>query len=142
MAPRSPMSPVLLSLTQPVAGSTSCRDVLECRSPERRLCEGTTASFSNWPVRRSRQATPVTVLLAGVTNPAAQTVSDFTVATSQDQLASTAAPYAITVSESAGISVTTSPATVGALSTYTLSNIVVGSAGCASWGNHRDRYDD
>jgi hypothetical protein len=71
----------------------------------------------------------VTVLLAGVTNPAAKTVSDFTVATSQDQLAATAAPYAITVSESAGITVTTSPATVGSLSTYTLSNIVVGSAG-------------
>jgi hypothetical protein len=71
----------------------------------------------------------VTVLLAGVTNPAAKTVSDFTVATSQDQLSATAAPYAITVSASAGISVTASPATVGALSTYTLSNIVVGSAG-------------
>jgi len=71
----------------------------------------------------------VTVLLAGVTNPAAKTVSDFTVATSQDQLAATAAPYAITVSESAGITVTASPATVAALSTYTLSNIVVGSAG-------------
>lgn len=71
----------------------------------------------------------VTVLLAGVTNPAAKTVSDFTVATSQDQLAATAAPYAITVSESAGITVTASPATVGSLSTYTISNIVVGSAG-------------
>ncbi len=71
----------------------------------------------------------VTVLLAGVTNPAAQTVSDFMVATSKDQLAATAAPYAITVSEAAGISVTASPATVGSLSTYTISNIVVGSAG-------------
>jgi len=71
----------------------------------------------------------VTVLLAGVTNPAAKTVSDFVAATSQDQLAATAAPYAITVSESAGISVTVSPPTVGALATYTLSNIVVGSAG-------------
>jgi hypothetical protein len=71
----------------------------------------------------------VTVLIAGVTNPAAKTVSDFTVATSQDQLAATAAPYAITVSASAGITVTASPATVGSLSTYTLSNIVVGSAG-------------
>jgi hypothetical protein len=69
------------------------------------------------------------VLLAGVTNPAAQTVSDFTIATNKDALAATAAPYAITVSESAGISVTASPATVGSLSTYTLSNIVVGSAG-------------
>jgi hypothetical protein len=71
----------------------------------------------------------ITVLLAGVTNPGAKTVSDFTVATSQDQLAATAAPYAITVSEAAGISVTASPATVGSLSTYTISNIVVGSAG-------------
>jgi hypothetical protein len=71
----------------------------------------------------------VTVLLAGVTNPAAQTVSDFVVATTKDQLTGTAAPYAITVSEAAGISVTTSPATVGSLSTYTISNIVVGSAG-------------
>jgi hypothetical protein len=71
----------------------------------------------------------VTVLLAGVTNPAAQTVSDFVVATTKDQLTGTAAPYAITVSEAAGISVTASPATVGSLSTYTISNIVVGSAG-------------
>jgi hypothetical protein len=74
----------------------------------------------------------VTVLLAGVTNPAAQTVSDFTVADSQDSLNSTGAPYAITVSESAGISVTASPATVGSLSTYTISNIVVSSAGVAA----------
>jgi hypothetical protein len=71
----------------------------------------------------------VTVLLAGVTNPAAQTVSDFVVATTKDELTATAAPYAITVSEAAGISVTASPATVGSLSTYTISNIVVGSAG-------------
>jgi flagellar basal body L-ring protein FlgH len=71
----------------------------------------------------------VTVLLAGVTNPTAQTVSDFVVATTKDQLTATAAPYAITVSEAAGISVTASPATVGSLSTYTISNIVVGSAG-------------
>jgi hypothetical protein len=71
----------------------------------------------------------VTVLLAGVTNPAAKTVSDFVAATSQDQLAATAAPYAITVSQSAGITVTASPATVGSLATYTLSNVVVGSAG-------------
>jgi len=71
----------------------------------------------------------VTVLIAGVTNPSAQTVSDFVVATTKDALTSTAAPYAITVSEAAGISVTTSPATVGSLSTYTISNIVVGSSG-------------
>jgi hypothetical protein len=71
----------------------------------------------------------ITVLLAGVTNPAAQTVSDFSIATSHDELAATAAPYAITVSEAAGISVTASPATVASLSTYTISNIVVGSAG-------------
>jgi len=71
----------------------------------------------------------VTVLLAGVTNPAAQTVSDLVVATTKDELTATAAPYAITVSEAAGISLTASPATVGSLSTYTISNLVVGSAG-------------
>jgi hypothetical protein len=71
----------------------------------------------------------VTVLLAGVTNPTAQTVSDLVVATTKDELTATAAPYAITVSEAAGITVTASPATVGSLSTYTISNIIVGSAG-------------
>ena len=91
--------------------------------------EGPTASFSSWPVETIKAGDLVTVLLAGVTNPAAKTVSDFVGATTGDQLAATAAPYAITVSESAGISVTVSPATVGSLSTYTLSNIVVGSAG-------------
>jgi hypothetical protein len=71
----------------------------------------------------------VTVLLAGVTNPAAQTVSDFVSATDGDQLADTAAPYAITISAAGGISVTVSPASVGSLSTYTISNIVVSSGG-------------
>jgi len=72
------------------------------------------------------------VLLAGVTNPAAQTVSDFVGTTSGDQLSDTAAPYAITISAAGGISVTVSPASVGSLSTYTISNIVVSSAGVAA----------
>jgi hypothetical protein len=71
----------------------------------------------------------VTVLLAGVTNPAAQTVSDFVGASDGDQLADTAAPYAITISAAGGISVTVSPPSVGSLSTYTISNIVVNSSG-------------
>jgi hypothetical protein len=74
----------------------------------------------------------VTVLLAGVTNPSAQTVSDFVGATDGDQLADTAAPYAITISAAGGISVTVSPASVGSLSTYTISNVVVSSAGVAA----------
>jgi len=74
----------------------------------------------------------VTVLLANVTNPAAQTVSDFMGATDGDQLAATALPYAITISAAAGVSVTVSPATVGSLSTYTISNIVVNSSGIAA----------
>jgi hypothetical protein len=74
----------------------------------------------------------VTVLLAGVTNPAAQTVSDFVSATDGDELADTAAPYAITISAAGGISVTVSPASTGSLSTYTISNIVVSSGGVAA----------
>ena len=74
----------------------------------------------------------VTVLLAGVTNPSAQTVSDFVGATDGDQLADTAAPYAITISAAGGISVTVSPASTGSLSTYTISNIVVNSSGVAA----------
>ena len=74
----------------------------------------------------------VTVLLAGVTNPAAQTVSDFVGATSGDQLGDTAAPYAITISAAGGISVTVSPGSTGSLSTYTISNIVVSSGGVAA----------
>jgi hypothetical protein len=74
----------------------------------------------------------VTVLLAGVTNPSAQTVSDFTGTTDGDQLADTAAPYAITISAAGGISVTVSPASTGSLSTYTISNIVVNSSGVAA----------
>ncbi|HUC12910.1 MAG TPA: hypothetical protein VMS00_00525 [Acidimicrobiales bacterium] len=74
----------------------------------------------------------VTVLLAGVTNPAAQTVSDLTGTTDGDQLPDTAAAYAITISAAGGISVTVSPASTGSLSTYTISNIVVSSAGVAA----------
>jgi hypothetical protein len=74
----------------------------------------------------------VTVLIAGVTNPAAQTVSDFVGATDGDQLPDTAAPYAITISAAGGISVTVSPASTGSLSTYTISNIVVNSSGVAA----------
>jgi hypothetical protein len=84
------------------------------------------------PAETIKAGDAVTVLLAGVTNPGAQTVSDFVSATSGDQLADTAAPYAITISAAGGISVTVSPASVGSLSTYTISNIVVSSAGVAA----------
>ena len=144
MAPRSPMSAVLLSLTQRVAGSTSRRST-SYMPPGRTNagCGGYYDIVLALAGQTISAGDSVTVLLAGVTNPAAQTVSDFVVATSKDQLTATAAPYAITVSEAAGISVTASPATVGSLSTYTISNIVVGSAGVLAGATiNFDRYDD
>lgn len=77
----------------------------------------------------------VSVELGGVTNPStAGTVSDLTVATSGDLATATAASYAITTSVNNGITVTVSPATPGALATYTIANIQVASGGIAAAG--------
>jgi hypothetical protein len=63
------------------------------------------------------------VILANVTNPSAQTVSDFAVSTGGDTLSANASAYAIGLSSNTGVTVTPSPSTTGSLATYTISNI-------------------
>lgn len=70
----------------------------------------------------------LTVTLAGVTNPGAQTISDFTVATSVDLVAASAPAYTIGASGSAGVIVTPNPNTVSTVSTYTVSNLFASAA--------------
>jgi hypothetical protein len=65
----------------------------------------------------------VTLTLANVVNPAAATISDFKVSTSEDVLPTTAAPYSIGASASPGVSVGVSPNGLSALATYTISNV-------------------
>ena len=109
--------------------------------PGRRVRRYVPGSLSHdEPAETIKAGDAVTVLLAGVTNPAAQTVSDFVGATDGDQLADTAAPYAITISATGGISVTVSPASVGSLSTYTISNIVVNSSGVGAGTTITDHH--
>ncbi len=65
----------------------------------------------------------LTVTVAGITNPASGTYSNFTVATSADTVPVPAPPLTIGPSGSAGLIVTPNPTTVGALSTYTVTNL-------------------
>lgn len=71
---------------------------------------------------------PITVLVAGVVNPSAQTVSDFTVATAGDSVPANASPYAITVSTNTGVVVTVNPVTVATSATYTIANVIANGA--------------
>jgi hypothetical protein len=66
----------------------------------------------------------VAVTVTNVSNPtSAGTVSDFAVSTQGDTVSTDAASYAVTVSSSAGVTVTPSPATPGSLATYTVSGL-------------------
>ena len=65
----------------------------------------------------------LTVTLANVTNPAAQTVSDFKVSTSVDSVPTTAPAYTIGQNASPGVIVTPNPNSAGAIATYTISGI-------------------
>ncbi len=65
----------------------------------------------------------LTVSVAGVTNPTAGSYSNFTVATSADTVPAAAPPYTIGPSGATGVIVTPNPASVGVLSTYTVTNL-------------------
>jgi hypothetical protein len=65
----------------------------------------------------------ITVLLTGVINPAAGTISDFQVKTTGDPNYSTAPAYTISTNASPGVVVAVSPSTTGSLATYTISNV-------------------
>jgi hypothetical protein len=65
----------------------------------------------------------LTVTVAGVTNPTAGTYSNFTVATSVDTVPAAAPALTIGPSGAAGVIVTPNPASVGAISTYTVTNL-------------------
>ena len=65
----------------------------------------------------------LTVTLANVTNPAAQTVSDFKVSTTVDSVPATAPAYTIGQNASPGVIVTPNPNSAGAVATYTISGI-------------------
>ncbi|HUB71123.1 MAG TPA: hypothetical protein VL984_11925 [Acidimicrobiales bacterium] len=71
----------------------------------------------------------ISVVLANVTNPStAQTVRDFTVATSGDPVVVDAVPYVLQANASAGVVVTVSPVTTGAVATYAISNVYASAA--------------
>jgi hypothetical protein len=65
----------------------------------------------------------VSVLLAGVVNPAARTITDFQVKTTGDPIYATASPYTISTNASPGVVVAVNPSTTGSLATYTISNV-------------------
>jgi hypothetical protein len=73
-----------------------------------------------------RAGDTLVVVLLNVTNPPAGTVSDFAVSTSSDTLAARAAPFGVEASTAPGPLVSVSPATTGALATYTVSDLVAG----------------
>jgi hypothetical protein len=70
----------------------------------------------------------VSVLLAGVVNPAAGTISDFEVKTTGDPNYAIAPAYTIGTNASPGVVVTVNPSTTGSLATYTISNVKVTAA--------------
>jgi hypothetical protein len=65
----------------------------------------------------------VTVLLTGVINPPAGTISDFEVKTTGDPVYDIAPPYTISTNASPGVVVAVSPSTTGSLAAYTISNV-------------------
>jgi hypothetical protein len=71
----------------------------------------------------------LSISIANVTNPpAGGAISDFTVATSGDPVASAAPPYLIEANASPGVVVTVDPSSAGAVATYTMSSIFAAAA--------------
>ena len=70
----------------------------------------------------------VTVTIAGVTNPAAGTYTDFAISTSTDTVGANAPSYTITASGTSGVNVIVNPPTVGSLATYTITGLFAASA--------------
>ena len=64
----------------------------------------------------------IVLTLVNVTNPAAQTISGFTVSTTSDNVPATAAAYTIGANGSPGVVVTPNPNSAGAIATYTIAN--------------------
>ncbi|HTW07261.1 MAG TPA: hypothetical protein VME46_07115, partial [Acidimicrobiales bacterium] len=71
-----------------------------------------------------RAGDTLSVVLVNVTNPPAGTVSDFSVSTSTDTVGARGAPYTLEAGTTAGVLVSVSPSTTGALATYTISDLV------------------
>ena len=65
----------------------------------------------------------VTVLLSGVINPPAGTISDFQVKTTGDPIYASVPAYKISTNASPGVVVAANPSTTGSLATYTISNV-------------------
>ncbi len=68
----------------------------------------------------------VSLIVAGVSNPPAGTVSDFALYTSADSVPVDAAPY--TIGASAGVNVSVSSGTAGSLASYTVSDLFANAA--------------
>ena len=64
----------------------------------------------------------IVLTLVNVTNPAAQTISDFNVSTTSDNVVATAAAYTIGANGSPGVVVTPNPNSAGSIATYTIAN--------------------
>ena len=70
----------------------------------------------------------VTVTIAGVSNPAAGTYTNFAVTTSTDSVAANAPSFTVTAAGTAGVNVVVNPPTVGTLATYTVTGLFAASA--------------
>ena len=68
----------------------------------------------------------LTVFLVGATNPPAGTVNDFAVSTSSDGVPVDAPPY--TIGASAGVSISVSPSSAGAIASYVISDLYASGA--------------
>lgn len=83
-----------------------------------------TSGFAAIPLQEAiNPGDAVTVLITGVINPAAGTISDFQVKTTGDPNYATAPPYTISTNASPGVVVAVNPSTTGSLATYTISNV-------------------
>ncbi len=70
----------------------------------------------------------VTVTIAGVSNPAAGTYTNFAVTTSTDTVPANAPSFTTTAAGTAGVNVIVNPPTVGSLATYTVTGLFAASA--------------
>ena len=70
----------------------------------------------------------IVLTLVNVTNPVAQTISDFNVSTSSDNVPTAAPAYTIGANASPGVVVTPNPNTAGAIATYTIANVKASAA--------------
>ena len=126
----SPTAATSVTVAEPNTGFTSVSGVLitdttggwhvVTNSPDKSVANKLTISTAPNVINAGDA---VTVTIAGVSNPAAGTYTDFTVATSTDMVPASAPSYTITAAGTAGVNVIVNPPTVGSLATYTITGL-------------------